>query len=437
MPRIAIIGGGVAGLVAAYELVKAGAKVILFERDTELGGLASSVAIGSGQRIERYYHFICRPDRPYFEMLAELGLGERVRWVTTEMGLFFKGRMHTIGDPLKLLAFPYLSPGDKLRFFAAAAMGAVCPADAWQKLENTPAPEWLVRTYGQRVYDILYEPLLRLKFHENINEVSAAWMWGRFRRVAKSRTALGKDYLGYIEGGTDAYVSALSGFLRERGAELRTGAAIERIVIEGGRVRGVVCGSETVAVDCALSTAPIPAFLEMVADQTGPYFENLRRLKYLGVSVMLLQLNRQFSPYFWLNISDPGIDLAGIIEYTNLNPSAAPAGSAVLYLPQYMSSGHPLRTVKDEDLLDIYCGYLRRLNPAFDRSWVTGYRVHRDPYAQPICGLDFVSRIPSMKTPVEGLYLTDSYQLHPGDRTICDSTRLGKDAARMSRGGGP
>ena len=36
-----------------------------------------------------------------------------------------------------------------------------------------------------------------------------------------------------------------------------------------------------------------------------------------------------------------------------------------------------------------------------------------------------------MKTPVEGLYLTDSYQLHPGDRTICDSTRLGKDAARL------
>ncbi len=429
--RVAVIGGGVAGLVAAHELAKSGEKVILFERDTELGGLASSFDFFPDWRVERYYHFICRPDRSYFEMLAELGLHSRLRWVATEMGLFHKGRMHTIGDPLKLLAFPHLSPLDKLKFFAAAAMSALSSAEAWRKLEDIPATEWLVRAYGRQVYDILYEPLLRLKFHENTSDVSAAWMWGRFRRVAKSRTAFGKDYLGYIEGGTDAYVSALAGSLRDRGAEVRTGEPVERVVIEDGRVRGVVCGGRKVSADYVLSTVPIPSFVKMAEGQPGPYFDNLRRLKYIGVRVMLLQLNRQFSPYFWLNISDPEIDLAGIIEHTNLNPSAAPSGSAILYLPQYMSSAHPWVTAKDEDLLDLYCDYLHRLNPAFDRSWVTGYRVHRDPYAQPICGLDFVSRIPSMKTPVEGLYLTDSYQLHPGDRTVCDSTRLGKDAARL------
>ena len=64
--HVGIIGGGVAGLVATYELCKTGIKVTLFEREATLGGLASSFAIDGSHEIERYYHFICKPDRPYF-----------------------------------------------------------------------------------------------------------------------------------------------------------------------------------------------------------------------------------------------------------------------------------------------------------------------------------------------------------------------------------
>ena len=52
-----------------------------------------------GLSIERYYHFVCKADRPTFELLAELGIGDRMRWVPTSMGYFVDGRLHPWGDP--------------------------------------------------------------------------------------------------------------------------------------------------------------------------------------------------------------------------------------------------------------------------------------------------------------------------------------------------
>jgi uncharacterized protein with NAD-binding domain and iron-sulfur cluster len=77
MTRVGIIGGGIAGLVAAYELAKAGLAVTVIESSGKLGGLAASFAIEDGHEIEKYYHFICKPDRTYFQMLQELDTDER------------------------------------------------------------------------------------------------------------------------------------------------------------------------------------------------------------------------------------------------------------------------------------------------------------------------------------------------------------------------
>jgi protoporphyrinogen oxidase len=162
----------------------------------------------------------------------------------------------------------------------------------------------------------------------------------------------------------------------------------------------------------------------------GPYFENLRSLKYIGVLVALLRIREPFSKYFWMNVSDRRMDISGIIEYTNLNPLPALDGDAILYIPQYLPDTHPLYATPNEELLDRYVEYLQLINPRFERAWVRQYWVHRDRFAQPICEVGFSARVPSIRTPIRNLFLTDSYQLHPHDRSISDSTELGRRAAR-------
>lgn len=425
--RVGIIGGGVAGLVAGYELSKAGVHVAIFEREQSLGGLASSFTIDPEAEIERYYHFICKPDRAYLDMIYELGLASRLRWVTTRMGLFYRGGMHKISEPLSLLKFPYFSPGDKLRFIWSTAI--VKFSNNWKALENIQAEKWLVRQYGARVYNILYAPLLNLKFRSYAGQVSAAWMWARFHRLGNSRTITQEECLGYLEGGTQAYISALEQALRKRGAVLHTGVRVEQVLIDNGRAVGVRCDGGELLFDIVLSTVPIPHVLQLVANH--PCFEYLYELKYIDVLVMVLRLKHSFSPCFWMNISDPDIELAGIIEYTNLNPFPQVNGDSILYIPQYLPSSHPMYSMADEDLFRLYCEYLHYINPSFRSNWVQNYWVHRDRFAQPICETGFSKHIPPIQTPVVGLYMTDSYQLHPDDRTVSGSTSLGKKAAKL------
>src|SRR5688572_27274273 len=106
--KIAIIGGGAAGLSAGYDLSKAGIHVELFERDSTLGGLAGSFLL-SGGYVEKFYHFICLNDFTYIETLQNLGLSDRLRWKFTEMGQFYQGSLYSFGRPFDLLRFPPLT----------------------------------------------------------------------------------------------------------------------------------------------------------------------------------------------------------------------------------------------------------------------------------------------------------------------------------------
>ena len=69
----------------------------------------------------------------------------------------------------------------------------------------------------------------------------------------------------------------------------------------------------------------------------------------------------------------------------------------------------------------------------FDRSWVRDWWVFRDRYAQPVCTTGFSRQVAELQGPVEGLYITDSHQLYPDDRTVSNSIGLGRAAAGLIR----
>jgi protoporphyrinogen oxidase len=429
--HIVIIGGGIAGLVAAYTLAKAGARITLLEAANRLGGLAGAFTIEPGVEIERYYHFICKPDKHYLAMLTELGIGDRLRWVTTDMGLFHNGALRPFGDPLSLFAHPDLSPAAKLRFAMASVRAKLRSTRGWSALEDRTAVEWLVKTFGEQVYDLLYRPLLEKKFRTFAPRISAAWMWSRLNRLGNSRTITQRERIGYLVGGSQLYIDTLTAALTSAGVDIRVGAPARELVLEGSRVGGVRHDRGSLPADFVLLTVPIPHAASLLAGLDHEYFANLRSLDYLNVLAVVLRLSRRFSSNFWTNVSDPRIDLPGFIEYTNLNPCPGLRGDAVLYMPQYLMDEHPFWHTDDNALVKLFCGYLAMVRPDFSMEWVRQSWVFRSRFAQPICETGFSRRIPAIETPVRNLFLTDSYQLHPHDRTISNSTFLGSEAARL------
>jgi protoporphyrinogen oxidase len=426
--RVVVIGGGPAGLKAAHVLAKGGARVTLLEGSPVLGGLASSFDV-QGVRIERYYHFVCKGDDHLALTLAELGMSDRLRWRDSRMAYFVDGRLYPFLTPLELLRFSPLSLADRVRAGAAVKLAQRMKEE---DLAEQRAIPWLKRLFGERAYRVIWEPLLRFKFAEHAPDISAAWIWARMVRLSRSRTSPWREELGYIEGGSKVVLEELGRDLVARGARLVLRAGVERIVIEGGRATGVRVDGETIPADAVISTATTSRFRQMTPDLDGPYVEGLKRIPTIGIFCLFLRLARPVTPFFWVNTNDPRVPFAGMIEYTNLNPLPELGGDRILYVPQYLSADDPRYAQTDEEVLRTYTDALALIHPAFDNSWVKFSAVFRDRFAQPICLTDYRTTTPSVQTPIPNLFLTDSCQLHPHDRTISGSFGLGLDAARRA-----
>ncbi len=428
MKKVVVIGGGPAGMKAAHVLQTQGAAVTLLESASVLGGLASSFDV-QGVRIERYYHFVCKGDDDLVETLDELGLSSRLHWRDSRMAYFVDGALYPFLTPLELLRFRPLRFHDRVRAGVAVKL-------AQRMKEENVAPrramEWLKGLFGEAAYRVIWEPLMRFKFSEHADAISAAWIWARMVRLSRSRTSPWREQLGYLQGGTQALVDALGQDFERRGGRIALNMPVDKIVLDGGRVVGVRTAGETLPADAVISTITTSRFLQLASDLEGDYFERLRKIPTIGIFCLFLRLERQVTPFFWVNANDPRVPFAGMIEYTNLNPLPELGGDRILYVPQYLSADDPRYAQSDEEVLRRYTDALALVNPAFDRSWVRFSAVFRDRFAQPICLTDYRTTTPGIETPIPNLFLTDSCQLHPHDRTISGSLGLGKEAARLA-----
>ena len=417
MSRVVVIGAGAMGLAAAYHALKRGHEVTLLEAAPEAGGMAAHFDLG-GLSIERYYHFVCKADRATFDLMAELGIGEKMRWVPTSMGYYIDGKLYRFGDPVSLLTFPKLSLLEKLRY--AAMMFVSTRRRGWQGLENVSAKDWITRWCGSAVYERLWAPLFRLKFFEYAENISAAWIWTRIKRVGTSRRSLFQEELGYIEGGSETLVHALTRAIEAKGGVLRLNAPVTRVETEGGRVTGVTAGDEFFAADAVISTVPTPYVSRIVP--TLPERGRYAAIANIGVVCVVFRLKRSVTPHFWVNICDPRFEIPGIVEFSNLRPT----GDTVVYIPYYMPVTHEKFAKDDAFFRTEGSRYLKILNPALSDDDVVAFYVGRLRHAQPVCPPGFAATLPPVETSITGLQIADTCFYYPEDRGISESVRFGR-----------
>jgi protoporphyrinogen oxidase len=183
--------------------------------------------------------------------------------------------------------------------------------------------------------------------------------------------------------------------------------------------------------DVIVSTTPLPVSVKLLEDTPRSYVEKLAAIDYLGVVCMLLKLKRPLTDSFWVNVNDPRIIFNGLIEYSNLNPCEQYNGSRIVYIPYYLPGSEPRFGYSDEQLLAEYAGLLRLINPQFADDWIEEFAVFRDRYAQPVCTTNFARAVPPIQTPVRNLYLLDSTQIYPSDRTISGMIGLAEKACEL------
>ncbi len=419
--RVAVIGGGIMGLSAAVELLKQGHEVTVYEEGDRVGGMSASFDFGK-LKIERFYHFICGPDRPLIDLLEELKLSEKLRWRETHMGYFLHGTLLDWGNPWALLKFPALDPVSRIRC-GLHAFAAVRRSDG-QHLDRVKASDWLLRGIGKRAYDVLWKKLFELKFHQYADDLSAAWIWSRIRRVGRSRENAFVERLGYLEGGTETLLKGLRERIASGRGSVRLSTPVKEVRVEAGAIRGVCTQKGFIPHDLVVSTVPLPYVAKLV-----PGLQEGSRQKYLSIQNLavvctVVKTGRPLSRNFWMNINDSRIETPGLIEFTNLNP----LGEYISYLPFYLPHDHPYYSESEAFFERKTEKTLALIRPD---THVLDMAVQRYDFAQPICTPGFFAKTPPIRTEIDGLYIADTTHGYPEDRSVSESIRLGKEMAGM------
>src|ERR1700744_3811372 len=314
--NIAIVGAGPMGLMCAMELLKLGHNVDIYERDDRIGGMSASFDF-AGLEIERYYHFICKTDYPLFDLLNNLGLSDKLRWTDTKMGFFYNGKLYKWGTPFALLAFDGLGIVSKFRY-GLHAMYTKGIKD-WRPYDKIRATQWIRKWIGEHAYNVLWKSLFDLKLFEHTDEISAAWIGTRIKRVALSRRNLMQESMGYLKGGSTTLLAEMERFILARGGQIHLKSGIDRVNTVNGRVHSILVNGAELPCDAVISTAPIQYVPRLVPDLPAEFASRIAAIQNIPVACVILKLKQPLSENFWMNINDASIEIPGVIEYSNLN----------------------------------------------------------------------------------------------------------------------
>jgi protoporphyrinogen oxidase len=428
--KVAIIGAGMAGLAAAYDLTHLGHNVTVYEAADTVGGLAAGFKDeGWDWSLERYYHHWFAGDDAVLGLIKELGLDDSLVFPRPITSIWHESGLYQLDSALSALKLPLISWPAKVRFGLTGIYLRL--TRNWRPLERHTAHKWLQRYMGREAYETLWRPLLIGKFGEHYREVNMAWFWARiYKRTPR---------LGTFVGGFQAFADAVANRVRQQGATIRLDTPVQRITgVEGGELE-VSTPDEKQMYDAAIATVGPGLMARLAPDLPADYLEQLLKLKSMGAVVLVLALKQQLMERtYWLNLPARSPDrrenafpFLALVEHTNYISPEHYGGDHLVYCGDYVRPDHRYFEMSQEQLLETFLPSLKQVNPAFEPDWVRRTWLFRAKYAQPVPPVNHSANIPSLRTPLPGLFFASMSQVYPWDRGTNYAVEMGRQVARM------
>jgi protoporphyrinogen oxidase len=431
--HVIIVGAGIAGLSAAYDLLEVGHRVTLLEAADHTGGLAAGFRDERWEwPLEKFYHHLFTSDKAIIALVKELGIADHLFFPRPITSVMHNGAIVPFDSPMAWIRYPGFNLLDVARFgFVSAYLRFTNP---WRRLEQETADTWMSRWYGEKIHAQTWRPLLIGKFGPYYQHANMAWMWARLK-VRSPR-------LGYFQGGFQFFVDTLTEAVRRRGGDICLNSPVQRIErAEDGSQHTLVVDSHdtTFAADRVLVTTSPGLLRRMAPALPADYLAQLSKLKSMGAVVMTFALRRQLmEKTYWLNIpaSAPDkqqneIPFLALVEHTNYVDRRHYGGDHLVYCGDYVVPDHPYLQMNEDELEQLFTSHLHRINPNFRPEWVRRRWLFRARYAQPVPEVDHSQRIPPLRTPLPGLYFASMSQVYPWDRGTNYAVAIGREASQL------
>lgn len=442
---MAIVGGGVTGIIAAIELAKTGCfQVTIFEKENQLGGL-SSYYKWQDVICDRFYHVILSTDTNMLEFIRELDLESEFFWHKAKSGFYGEEKLVSFSSTIDFIRFPFLSLWQKFRMGLGILYSTKIRSPL--RLDRIYARQWLTKIFGQQVYENIWEPLLRSKLGDAKDRTSAAFIWATITRLYGTRSfASNCNKMGHVRGGYHTILSAAQRKLSELNVKIMTNALVLKVEFKSNfnfpeKSRNANCyrsnhGYKQIVLatsmgnfkfDRLLFTVPCPKVLQTLDNVNNhPYWQQLQDVEYLGIACVLLILNRKLSPYYVINLLNKNLPFTGIIESTNIVSPHDLGSKHLVYLPKYMTKNDPMNILEDDQIINLFVDKLKTVFPDLRNEEILHIKIFREKYVQPIQELNFLDRNIGFRTPLPNVYLTNAsmtYSSTPNNNAAISLTR--------------
>jgi protoporphyrinogen oxidase len=275
----------------------------------------------------------------------------------------------------------------------------------WKKYEDVTATKWMKKAVGKNAYGVVWQPLLKGKFHKFYKNISMAWLWARIHTRGNSRgeptdakALAGKEVLGYIDGGFDKLTEILAELIKKNGGEIKLNNEVKNI-------------------------KDLEKEMDLIID-TRPD----KDIEYLSAVDIVFSSEQSLSKYYWHNINDPKSPFIAFIQHTNLLGTKNYNGKNIYYLGTYVPQNHEFLKMDEKKLVTEWFNYLKKIFPEFDKTRAKNLSVFRFKNAQHIVNRKY--KIKSYKVSKK-VYKMNFAQIYPEDRGINYAVKEAKKIVKI------
>jgi protoporphyrinogen oxidase len=424
-----VIGAGPAGLTAAYELVKRGARAIVVEADDTVGGISRTVE-RDGWRFDlgghRFFTKVQAVEDLWHEILPDEDFLMRPRMSR----IFYDGKYYDY--PLRAMnALTNLGLIEAVRCVGSYGLAKVHPPKDQTNYEN-----WLVARFGWRLYRHFFKTYTEKVWGVPANQMPADWAAQRVKGLTlgkaivnavlprhnqKELTSLIEEFQ-YPKYGPGMMWERCRDLVVVRGGEVRLGERVVGVHAVDGRVDGVTTMASTgattrVAAAAVISTMPMR---ELVAAIDPAVPDDVRiagdALQYRDFLTVALVVPRAASfPDNWIYIHASDVKVGRIQNFGSWSPYLVKDGRACLGLEYFVFEGDDVWTMADDDLVAMAAKELETLGLVGASEVEQGYVV-RVPKAYPYYDTDYRRNVAHIveyfDASVRGLHLIGRNGMH-------------------------
>lgn len=404
--RVAVLGGGMAGLASAHYAANAGYAVTLLDPGPCLGRDPGRLELCSGQHVERVPLRLDSGDTALCGLLADLGLLGRVSWHPTSSNALIDGQPQKIGSARDVLRQSRLGLARRMR----AALGVAYSADLKNyalELDEVAASAWLPRVFGRHVYESTWRPMLERRFADLVDEVSAYWAWRLLHRMRSGA----REVRGQIQGGAQVLYDRLRSSVEQRGGEMHLHADVTAVEADGKRVLLEVDGTSR-CFDALISTVT-PEQLRKLARGALPARLPAESPEHLGRVTALVVARRPVTSSFeTIAVGEHDEPFQTVFEPTNVVTGQRPT-PALVYASYVCAAHTDAYRLSDDVIRKQAVEFLARSFPGFGPEHVEQVEITRQTEVEPVHTVGALARRPAPRIPETGILLCSSAQIHP------------------------